>query len=171
MNGCAEALERYGPSAFSLALCICTSPAQAEQVTYEAFLSIWPGAGGPDPGHEDLGAYLFAAVHNRAVAAVRCDSAGVPQRAGWAQQMPTGSDRDEDIEGARVKDRRQEVCSAMLALPDFQRQALGLAYFQALSCSEVAGRLGIPPGTAKAWLREGMTRLRQQLDSSADPRR
>jgi RNA polymerase sigma-70 factor (ECF subfamily) len=161
LHACADAFDQHGPSAFGLALSLCTTGAQTQQVLYEAFQSIRSADGGADPGRAGLRAYVFAAVHNKAVAAIRRDrGAGQQQVLAWHFPAECAIDGDRAF-GAACP---QQVRTAVRRLPGLQRQALELAYFQALSCSGVAGRLGIPPGATKACLRDGMIRLRQELD-------
>ncbi|HKD10862.1 MAG TPA: sigma factor-like helix-turn-helix DNA-binding protein, partial [Thermoanaerobaculia bacterium] len=52
---------------------------------------------------------------------------------------------------------------ALEELPEPQRQALGLAFFQDLSHEEVASALALPLGTAKSRIRAGLQSLRLRL--------
>lgn len=154
--------DRYGVSTFGLALKICNNRALAEDVVQEAFLSIWQRAGRFDPERGTASAYLFAAVHNKAVDAVRHE-ASLRRREEGVGDLPTETPADEVVEAAWLRVRRTEVRSAVARLSPVQREALELAYFEGLTYSEVADKLGIPLGTAKTRLRDGMIRLRGLL--------
>ncbi len=63
-----------------------------------------------------------------------------------------------------------ELRSAMSALPDEQRHALELAYFEGYTYREVAELTGVPPGTANGRLRLALAKLRDALaGTSAAP--
>ncbi|WP_347902395.1 sigma-70 family RNA polymerase sigma factor [Pseudomonas purpurea] len=50
-------------------------------------------------------------------------------------------------------------------LEGMQRQSITVAYFQGLTCSELAEYLAAPLGSVKSWIRRGMERLRRCLES------
>jgi RNA polymerase sigma-70 factor (ECF subfamily) len=56
------------------------------------------------------------------------------------------------------------VRDAVRLLPAHQRQVIELAYFQGLTCREVALAAGIPEGTAKSRLRLALAKLHTMLD-------
>jgi len=60
-------------------------------------------------------------------------------------------------------EERSAVRSALAELPEAQRVALALAYFEGLSQSEIAERLGEPLGTIKTRMQLGMKKLRERL--------
>lgn len=158
----AALFDRYGSTALGVALKVCNNRVLAEDVVQEAFLSIWQGARRFDAGRGTLAAYLFSAVHNKAVDAVRHESS-VRRRQEATMDTRTETAGDDVIEAAWLGVRRREVRSAVAALSPVQREALELAYFGGLTYAEVAERLGVPLGTAKTRLRDGMIRLRGQL--------
>jgi RNA polymerase sigma-70 factor (ECF subfamily) len=55
------------------------------------------------------------------------------------------------------------VRAALAGLGDDQRRVLELAYFEGLSCSEIAETIAIPIGTVKSRLAAGMARLRDVM--------
>ncbi|GAC1362568.1 MAG: sigma-70 family RNA polymerase sigma factor [Actinomycetota bacterium] len=155
----ASLLARYGPGSLGLATRICKNLALAQEVVQEVFLSVWLRAGSFDGNRGSVAAYIFSAVHHRAVDAVRHEVALRRRDEADARLSPVTTGEDV-AEAAWLKLRRSEVRAAVARLPALQREALELAYFEGLSYREVAERLAIPQGTAKTRLRDGMIRLR-----------
>jgi RNA polymerase sigma-70 factor (ECF subfamily) len=59
--------------------------------------------------------------------------------------------------------RQLVVRSALADLPTTQHEAITLAYFEDLSQTQIAARLGVPLGTVKTRLRAALERLRHVL--------
>ena len=60
-------------------------------------------------------------------------------------------------------EEREEVRAALAKLSPIQREAIVLAYFGGRTYREVAVELGIPEGTAKTRLRDGLIKLRELM--------
>jgi len=67
-------------------------------------------------------------------------------------------------DAAMQRQMQERVRRALETLPEEQRQALELAYFEGLSHSEIAERTSQPLGTVKTRVRLGMEKLEALLE-------
>jgi RNA polymerase sigma-70 factor (ECF subfamily) len=61
---------------------------------------------------------------------------------------------------------RVRAKAALGSLPPEQRQLIELAYFEGMSCSEMASHCDLPLGTVKSRIAAAMSKLRQSLDAT-----
>jgi RNA polymerase sigma-70 factor, ECF subfamily len=108
---------------------------------------------------------LITIVHRRAVDRVRATSAAARRDEVYQRRQPM-VDHDPTMETAQARLGAAKVRAAMAGLSFEQQQVLELAYFDGLTHSEIAATLGIPLGTAKTRIRDGLIRLRRLLDSN-----
>ena len=155
--------DRYASSAFGIARRVCGDASLAEDVVQEAFLSIWRRPASYSPERGRVGSYLFGVVHNKAVDAIRHEESLRRREQAYGGLDDEVGAADEVVEGAWQALRGKQVREAVGRLSTVQREAIELAYFEGLTCTEVAAKLGIPLGTAKTRLRDGMIRLRNVL--------
>jgi RNA polymerase sigma-70 factor (ECF subfamily) len=161
----ASLYDRYAAAAFGVASKICGTRTLAEDAVQEAFLSIWRRPGSYNPQRGSVTSYLFGAVHNKAVDAIRHEQS-LRRREQAMTDRPEGWGGEEVVEAAWLSVRRVQVRSALQRLSKAQREALQMAYFEGVTYAEVAERLGIPLGTAKTRIRDGMIQLRALLSAS-----
>ena len=156
--------DRYAPQAYGLALRVSRDRRIAEESVRDAFLTLWRRPGAYRPARGSLQAYVLQIVHNKAVDTIRHEE-GIRRRAlaARAQDPPEAMDDDALTEMAWQAVRRQQVRAGLRRLSRLQREALELAYFEGLSYAQVADALGIPLGTAKTRIRDGILRLRGLL--------
>lgn len=170
-EGRADAFEvvydRHADAAFSLAWRICGRRAAAEDVTQEAFLSLWRSGARYDPQRASVRTWVLGIVHNRAIDHLRRTAVRDRGRSGdeEAVERVPAPERTE-IEIAR-RDEAREVRDALSRLPEEQARVIELAYFGGLTHSEIASALALPMGTVKGRMRLGLAKLRMELGEEA----
>ena len=147
---------------FGLAVRVVRDPAQAEEVTQEAFLEIWRTASRFDPGRGSPLAWLLTITHRKAVDRVRSAEAATRRDTTYHEQnQPV--EHDSTAEAAHASLEAHRVRGALAALTEVQREAVGLAYLGGYTHTEVATMLDLPVGTAKTRIRDGLIRLRDAM--------
>jgi RNA polymerase sigma factor (sigma-70 family) len=157
--GLAELYDRYGRTAYGLALRVVRDPALAEDVVQEAFLSLWRSAGRFVPERARASTWLLTLVHRRAVDLVRREER---RRTEPIDVPPEAADPSAE-EAPWLQLERERVQTALASLPDPQREAIELAYYGGFTQAELADRLGQPLGTIKSRMFAGLARLGELL--------
>lgn len=147
---------------YGLALRVVRDPAQAEEVTQEAFLEIWRTAGRYDPEKGSPFAWILTITHRKAVDRVRSAEAST-RRDTTYHQTNQPIDHDTTAEAANASFEAHRVRGALQTLTEVQREAISLAYFGGYTHTEVATMLDLPVGTAKTRIRDGLIRLRDVM--------
>jgi RNA polymerase sigma-70 factor (ECF subfamily) len=155
----AELYDRYGRTAYGLALRILRDQTLAEDAVQEAFLAVWRTASRFVPERGRASTWILTLVHRRAVDAVRREQRRRADSLERADE-PSVEGVEED---AWLRFQRERVQAALSRLPDAQREALELAYYGGFSQSELAERLGQPLGTIKSRMFGGLSRMRELL--------
>jgi RNA polymerase sigma-70 factor, ECF subfamily len=157
----ARLYDRYRLILFGLLLRILNSREEAEDVLQEVFLQIWRRAGDFDEARGQAFTWMVTLARSRAIDRLRVINA---RRRLVASATDEISERVSDSAvNAAESEQRQIVSVALAQIPDEQRRTLILAYFEGLTQSEIATRLGAPLGTVKTRMRSGMTKLRELL--------
>jgi RNA polymerase sigma-70 factor (ECF subfamily) len=163
-----ELYDRYGRLVFSLAVRIVGEDESAEEITQDVFVQVWRKASTYRP---ELGrplTWLVSIARHRAIDALRRRKARPPVQLEEldpeAQPLKAADEQTPPLR-AELEQARDQVQRALASLPEEQRSALLLAYFEGLSHSELAERLEEPLGTVKTRLRLGLQKLRQLLES------
>ena len=163
----AEAYRRHGGAVFGLAKRVLNNPTDAEDVTQEVFLRLWNQPDRFDPARGSLRSFLLAQAHGRAVDAVRSSSSRRAREARDAVRTAESPyDMQREVWDLAVAD---QVSIALGELPEEERRAIELAYFDGHTYREVAQLLDQPEGTVKSRIRNGMRRMRAVL-ADADVR-
>ena len=156
--------DRHGGAAYSLAHRIVGDPGMAEDVTQEAFLSIWRSTARFDAARGSVRAWVLGIVRNRAIDALRRAARPAPkldQDDDAVLETQAGTERTE-AEAIR-RETADRLRQALGLLPREQSQVIELAYFGGFSHSEIANMLGAPIGTVKGRMRLGLEKIRATL--------
>jgi RNA polymerase sigma factor (sigma-70 family) len=155
----ADLYDRYGRTAYGLALRILRDEALAEDAVQEAFLTAWRTASAYRPERSSPKAWILTLTHRRAVDIVRRE-----------QYRRTKSEEDApEAAGATAEEsaillwERKRVVQALDRLRPDERELLELAYYGGLTQAELAERLGVPRGTIKSRTYTALARLRGLL--------
>lgn len=154
----ASLYDRYASTAHALALRVLGDAGEAEDVLQRVILRVWQEAATYDPARGSLSAWLLSSVRNASIDRLR------RREAHRRAAREAGARAGGPAAGPPVlREDHRRVVRAVEELPPDQREAIELAYFEGLSQSQIAERLGQPLGTVKTRMRLGMIKLRQAL--------
>jgi RNA polymerase sigma-70 factor, ECF subfamily len=155
--------DRHGGAAFSLAYRMVGDRNVAEDVTQEAFLSMWRSRVRFDRERGSVRTWILGIVHHRTIDALRRNIAHDRRRtsAEGLEERQEAPERTE-VEVAR-RDEAREVREAMQLLPGEQLEVVRLAYFGGFTHTQIAEMLDQPIGTVKGRMRLGLEKMRRAL--------
>jgi RNA polymerase sigma-70 factor (ECF subfamily) len=156
--------DRYRTILFGLLFRILGNRAEAEDVLQEVFVQVWQRARDFDENRGKAFTWLVTLARSRAIDRLR--SLGSRSRTIEAATKESADAVGDAIEDAINNERGEVVRAALKELPEEQRAALLMAYFDGFSQSEIAERTNTPLGTVKTRMRTGMTKLREVLAPS-----
>ena len=157
----AQLYDLYRVILFGLLMRILNNREEAEDVLQEVFLQVWRRAADFDENRGRPFTWLVTLARSRGIDRLRTLAARERVATAGAQdEAEAVSDAASD---AFRSEQREVVNNALAQLPDEQKRLLLLAYFDGLSQSEIAARVGAPLGTVKTRMRTGMEKLRELL--------
>ena len=162
----AELYDMLSPRVLGLILRVLVNRSQSEEVLQEVFLEVWQSAGRFSPNKGQGRTWIFTIAHRRAVDRVRASQSSTDRdvRAGLRD---VGIAYDSVAEQVELGMAGERVVEALRTLPEPQREALVLSYYGGYSQSEIAALVGSPLGTIKTRMRDGLTRLRNEIGVTA----
>ena len=162
-----ELVELATPWLLSVAQAMLQDRDEAEEVVMHTFRIVWENVTPDTGGEAGLMPYLLRVARHRAIDRLRVRRRNERKLSAvaleWGRSSAAPTEPDEaGHPGWQV---HTQVHAAFESLPPEQRAAVQLAYFEGLTQSEIAARLGIPLGTVKTRLRLAFDRLRTALAS------
>ena len=161
-----ELYDRYGRLVYSLILRIVRDGATAEDLVQETFLRVWNRVQGFDAERGAIAPWLLAIARNRAIDYLR-SVAGRERNALEFEETDHPSLYVNMEHEILTSDKARVIKVALEKLSANQRQVIELAYFEGLSQTEMAERMGQPLGTVKTWVRTALKNLRDELAATA----
>lgn len=130
----------------------------AEEVVHDAFIAIWKRAGSYDPALGSARGWIYTVVRNRALNVVR-DGAreDLTDVETLAPELAIDALISDAVERLAT-DSRLRAC--LERLDPQRRESVLMSYVAGYSHGEIAGRLGVPLGTVKSWVKRGLAALK-----------
>src|SRR5712692_9195504 len=158
--------DRHSRIVYGLLLRILQQAGTAEEVVQDVFLQLWRNAAQYDESRGPFVPWLLTLARNRALDTLRLKSERQRRREDQTEELPcmaASPDYEKQIDAKRHGDK---VRALMASLNPQQKKAIEMAYFEGLSHSEIAAELREPLGTVKSWIRNGLLRLKVELQAA-----
>jgi RNA polymerase sigma-70 factor, ECF subfamily len=159
----AACYDLMGPIVFSLAVRMLRDRAAAEDVSQDIFVQVWRQAANYDSDRGSPEAWIMMIARTRILDRIRSRGAGVVLKAvgDHLPDAPAADDWPDDL--AVTREDAANVRQALAELPEEQRQAVELAFFDGLTHMEISEKTSVPLGTIKTRIRLGLIKIRDQL--------
>jgi RNA polymerase sigma factor (sigma-70 family) len=155
-------VRRFQRRVFGLTLAVLHDEGRAAEAAQDAFVRAWRHAGSFDPRRGSVTTWLLAITRNVAIDRRRTEAvrgADPVDAAGLGLASPRPGPEDDAV----TRSETERVAAALAALPETQRRCVVLATIGGRTTREIAAAEGIPLGTAKTRVRDGLIRLRSRL--------
>ena len=157
----------HSRTVYALVFRIVQQSSTAEEVVQDVFLHLWRNAAQYDPAKGPFVPWLLTLARNRALDHLRLKSERQRRREELQEtlpQIPVAPRYEEALDEKRRAERVRELIGSLYQQ---QKRAIEMAYFEGLSHSEIAAALKEPLCTVKSWIRNGLQRLREELQATS----
>ncbi len=155
--------DRYNRLCFAVAYRIVNDASLAEEVVQDAYLQVWNRASTFDfERGSNVRGWLLTIVHHRSIDFRRRyhDRQVGQVTLDDVEHLLSVPDVWRDVSATLT---REEMRAAVDTLPQDQKRAIELAYFEGLTHGEIAERESTPLGTIKGRIRLGLRKLHTEL--------
>lgn len=154
----AALIRRHSPRLLGLASRMLNDPVEAEDVVQDAFIRIWRAAPKWKSNNAKVSTWMYKIAVNLCLDRLRKPKTAAMENA--------PEQRDESAtppQAMEARERAEAVRDAMQTLPDRQRAALSLCYFQDLSNIEAAQIMDVSVEALESLLARGRRTLKTAL--------
>ena len=133
----------------------------SEDVLQDVYVKVWRRAGRFDPAVASPVTWLCVIARNAAIDCARRESRGdsvVSRPAEAMEEIEDDAIAADDFLCDMEDHERVRLCIEQLQ--NEHRRTIRLAFFDGLSHSQLADRIGAPLGTVKSWIRRGLASLK-----------
>lgn len=156
-------VDHHAPRVHALAWRMTGDPAAAEDIAQEAMMRLWSHADRWQPGGSGIAAWLRRVATNLVFDRSR--------RARWlsGDELPERSDEAPLADEQMAADQlRNAAHAAVMALPDRQRAAIVLTYYEGMPNADAAELLGLHIKAFESLLLRARTALKQRCSALSD---
>lgn len=161
-----DLFSRYSGILYATALKFLKDDADAQDVVQDVFIQIWDKAKLYDPAKGKPLTWALTLTRNRSIDRIRAIQRRTRLRDDFEKETTVDESGilREALSGVDANDTAQILRQVVAQLPAAQRTVIELAYFEGLTQTEIADRLGEPLGTIKARARRALLKLKTSLD-------
>lgn len=156
---------KFSKALYNVIFGIVKGKEDAEEILCEIFQQVWEKAPAYDGSKGSVYTWLLAMARNRAIDRIRSKAykAGLATDGGDGLDDLSASDHYSQLDQVVLSERAAQVKAALQRISPDQRKVLETAYFEGHSQTEIAEKLGVPLGTVKSRVRDGMKALQGLL--------
>lgn len=154
-------VERHIDRAYALALRMLRNVADAEDVAQDSMVKAWTHRLSWEPGRARFSTWLYRVVVNRCI-----DLRRLPGTANIDDVPEPVEDQPDTVDTLHRREVYSRLERAVGKLPDQQRAAVTLAYFEEMGNAEIAQILGTTVSAVESLLKRGRQGLRHALRGS-----
>lgn len=155
-------VQRHLGRAFGLARRLTGNASEAEDIAQDAFLQVWRRRAQWRDDGAQFSTWLYRVIVNRAI-----DCRRRPHNDDIDAVAEPASDAPDAVNVLHRRQVTARLQQAQEKLPEQQRIAITLYYFEGLSASDVAMVMGATVGAVESLLKRARQNLRQSLKGSA----
>lgn len=155
----AELFQHFAPRVKAFLIRSGSDAALAEECAQEVMATLWHKAHLFDPSRATVTTWVFTIARNKRIDALRKQRRPEPEELTWGPEA-----EPEQADVVAMQQETAQLRTALLDLPEAQRELIVKAYFGDLSHREIASQTGLPLGTIKSRIRLALDRLRHAMN-------